>query len=593
MFFKNHLQIIRALAVLFLLVFISAGRVTYAAPKSKTISKSPLNKALFDAIRKNAPHTVASLLARGADANAHWPDDSGYTYTPLAHALAMCDDPKILLPIMKALIDKKANVNAEDIISNAVDNGSLPALQLLIQHGANVNAWDSLGFTPLMEAAQKGRTAMTALLLQKGAKVNAQTKDGETALMLAAEKGSIDIVRMLLAAGANPNVRIIIGSPPMTPLAYAVGSNISRDDTTLVRLLLDHGADPNFVNQHSPLVYAAALCERKNVELLLDHGAGNRASVLNEALMATLNPANTMMHIRLCLYPFGAKISDAQKAAARAKAEADGTAIVQVLLDHGAEVSRAPDNAPLITAAIDGAAPIVRLLLDKGAPVNGSNTATDVAQMIAIVKTADDYVPQEPDDSELPKIVAPSGITPLMAAAEEGHTDVCTMLLDAGADPNLQDTNGKTALMHLVENGRSKIDTNLMYSTGRNVDEPIFSADTPAAIIRKWAEEGDVAIAEALLAKKADLEVRDKQGYTALMKAATDSSPGVVQVLAGAGADINAMNTAEHNALMQVILNGRLLRAQRFVRQSQSSLRAMKKSAISTRQKKAAPNMPR
>ena len=190
MFFKNHLQIIRALAILFLLVLISAGRVTYAAPKSKTISKSPLNRALFDAIRKNAPHTVASLLARGADANAHWPDDSGYTYTPLAHALAMCDDPKILLPIMKALIDKRANVNAEDIISNAVDNGSLPALQLLIQHGANVNAWDSLGFTPLMEAAQKGRAAMTALLLQKGAKLNAQTKDGETALMLPPRKAA-------------------------------------------------------------------------------------------------------------------------------------------------------------------------------------------------------------------------------------------------------------------------------------------------------------------------------------------------------------------------------------------------------------------
>jgi ankyrin repeat protein len=573
---KNHYKIICLLSVLFLSLFISAGRVTYAAPKSKTISKSALNKALFNAIWKSNLHEALALLARGADANAH--NDLGQA--PLGHALDMCDDPHILLPLIKALIAKKANVNAENVMSFAVDNGSLPALQLLIQHGANVNAWDSLGFTPLMEAAQKGRTAMTALLLQKGAKVNAQTKEGETALMLAAGNGNIEIARILLTAGANPNVHTTIGYPTMTPLDYAISASVSQDDTTLVRLLLDHGADPNFVNQHSPLVDAAALCERKNVELLLDHGAGNRASVLNEALIAALNPASAMMHIRMCLYPFGAKISDEQKAAARTKAEADGTAIVRALLDHGAEVSHSPDNAPLITAAIDGVAPIVRLLLDKGAPVNGSNsanTAADVAKMMAIVKTADDYVPQESDDSESPKAVAPSGITPLMAAAEEGHTDVCTMLLDAGADPNQQDTNGKTALMHLVENGRSKIDTNLMYSTGINVDEPIFSADTPAAIIRQWAEEGDAAIAQALLAKNADLEVRDKQGYTALMKAATDSSPGVVQVLAEAGADINTMNTAGHNALMQVILNGRLPRAQRFVRQSQSSLIAMKK----------------
>lgn len=40
----------------------------------------------------------------------------------------------------------------------------------------------------------------------------------------------------------------------------------------------------------------------------------------------------------------------------------------------------------------------------------------------------------------------PSGLTPLMAAASNGRTDVVRFLLEKGADPNLKDVNGKTAL---------------------------------------------------------------------------------------------------------------------------------------------------
>ena len=109
--------------------------------------------------------------------------------------------------------------------------GERDAVKLLIDKGADVNAQDTMGWTALILAADKGNLEIVRLLIEKGADVNAQEntcldrlsaflvsiartlKDGDpshlvrgpgrTALEIAQENGHKEIVEYLKVHGAK------------------------------------------------------------------------------------------------------------------------------------------------------------------------------------------------------------------------------------------------------------------------------------------------------------------------------------------------------------------------------------------------------
>jgi len=118
---------------------------------------------------------------------------------------------------------------------------------MLLQHGADVNAQDEGGMSALHCAAYKGQIETARLLIQHGADLSLTNSYGFTPLREAVGKGPPELVALLLDSGASVSVRDQRG---WQPLHAALRSNALSADARLaiVRLLLDHGADPNFLN---------------------------------------------------------------------------------------------------------------------------------------------------------------------------------------------------------------------------------------------------------------------------------------------------------------------------------------------------------
>eukprot|EP00730_Choanoeca_flexa_P004047 TRINITY_DN11584_c0_g1_i5.p2 TRINITY_DN11584_c0_g1~~TRINITY_DN11584_c0_g1_i5.p2 ORF type:complete len:153 (+),score=34.83 TRINITY_DN11584_c0_g1_i5:611-1069(+) len=115
---------------------------------------------------------------------------------------------------------------------------------LLLDRGADVNIKGKEGHTPLWAACSIGDIAMVKVLLEKGAEINVHEQGPNNALPIyvAAFNNHIDVLEFLLANGAEVDARTTIHTTTLHGAAQ-VGN------CQAVKVLLEHGADPNARNQ--------------------------------------------------------------------------------------------------------------------------------------------------------------------------------------------------------------------------------------------------------------------------------------------------------------------------------------------------------
>ncbi len=217
---------------------------------------------------------VRLLLDHGAEINA-----TNHTgATPLMRAAQDYDKVRLL-------VERGADVNVRSALGNtALILAARPAnshrtVAFLLSRGAEVGATNHWGATALMAAVAAEDAASVRRLVRQGVDVNAVTTPddpgfilggGRSALMWAAYRGHTDILRQLLQSGADVNRESYLG----TPLSQAAWA----DRTEAAGMLLKHGAkvdQKSTGDSFAPLHWAASTesGDPALVKLLLQHGA--------------------------------------------------------------------------------------------------------------------------------------------------------------------------------------------------------------------------------------------------------------------------------------------------------------------------------
>jgi ankyrin repeat protein len=142
------------------------------------------------------------------------------------------------------------------------------------------------------------------------------------------------------------------------------------------------------------------------------------------------------------------------------------------------------------------------------------------------------------------------GNTALMLAIQEGQIEVAYFLIKQGANTNIKNNLKVDALILTIRNKEKFKDpkkmVDLLINKGASLNNALIVA----------SHHGYIDIVKRLIAEGADVNTRNKKGYTALIFAASQNYIDVVKFLVDKGADVNAKNKKGRTALMGTAFRG-------------------------------------
>ncbi|KAF4225592.1 hypothetical protein CNMCM6457_008014 [Aspergillus fumigatiaffinis] len=356
------------------------------------------------------------------------------------------------------------------------------------------------GLSPLVVAARMPIEPwiLEALLQHSQIEVNMTDTEGRSALSYAAEFQQIRSLKSLLGKSAKHDLQDNGGRTPLSWAATPRGSEYSLPHAEeVIQQLLAAGADVNSEDweKRTPLAWATIEGNKTTTELLL--------SVDN----------------------LNADISDTDgRTPLSHAAELALGEIIQLLLNSGADINLEDrcGRTPLLWATQMGHETVVsKLLASVGVDVDHAD---------------------------------PEGRAPLSHAVELGFGEIVQLLLNSGADINLEDKHGRTPLLWATQKRHQIIVSELLASPGADVDHPDSEGRTAMSYA---ADLGYGSIVQALVSANAYVNSEDNTRRTPLVWATVMRRANVVHILLDSGfVDLDHCDSDGRTAIFHAALLG-------------------------------------
>ncbi len=371
-----------------------------------------LDVDLVNAIVSDDKERVFRAIEHGAKVNGRLSNG----VTPLVCAI----ENKSSIEIFRSILNAGAWVDVGDksdtLLMVAIKNKTNPdVIKLFLQCGSDPNQVGGGGSSALIEAVRHDSDEDIVWdLIQAGADVNhSENCNGHTPLTIAAHCCSSGaVIRMLTQAGANVNARIDIGR---SPLMFASRSKVKSSSANLevFNALVQSGADVH------------ARDENANTVLMML--AGRWASYSAE-MISSMREAVVSANAGKNIWPY--KLGDIQERLSDLKSI---PLMVESLIEVDAEMdSRNKDGDTALMLAVRGSryADFAEILIQAGANIDEQNKEGQTALMSAVI----------------------GGYR--LGVHSETDSEVVKFLLDSGADTEVEDATGKTALGYAKDQAR-------------------------------------------------------------------------------------------------------------------------------------------